>query len=333
MRIGGTFSRKVRSFLPNQVAKVRRLIIEPHSLQFIVWYRSYCERFNALPEEYQHLSLPPASRFSLFPTSQGGTAANSIRTGGGASIKTTGTGLEKWWKIISDSIWVAKDGKVEEKGWSGDNPREEEDNISLRSAVEGTTVPLTAPTFPTTGRPLSLLPSKDRSAAPRETPQGTASTTQPNPLEAIGLPLTSTINSDSTDRRSINTEAPDSLSKKLGIRFPGLSTILSRSSAEKILPPNTPLPFLSEIELVLTTFLLPGSSRELNIDSRLRKHVLKSLRHSETGTPGEREVVVTTHPEVFRLVAEHCFQMMENSLPKYLQWAKGNTNTPKSLFW
>lgn len=129
-----------------------------------------------------------------------------------------------------------------------------------------------------------------------------------------------------------DSEALDKKSKRFpNLRFANLAPLASRTSREKALPPGTPLPFLDEITLILTTFILPGSSRELNLDTRLRKHILKSLQPLDSD--GKKLPPRTTHPDVFKETQEHAFEMMENSLPKYMQYAKGNTNAPKTLFW
>ncbi|GAA5863282.1 hypothetical protein JCM1840_007468 [Sporobolomyces johnsonii] len=128
-----------------------------------------------------------------------------------------------------------------------------------------------------------------------------------------------------SDSSTMNTEKA---SKRFpALRFANLSTLASIGS-RKELPPDTPLPFLDEIKLVTSTFILPGAKKELNIDARLRRHVLKSLRPEDGG--GEP---ATTHPDVFREVADHVYDLLERSLPHYMVWSKGNTNTPKRLFW
>ncbi|GAA5992268.1 hypothetical protein JCM11641_002727 [Rhodosporidiobolus odoratus] len=110
------------------------------------------------------------------------------------------------------------------------------------------------------------------------------------------------------------------------IRFVELSPMKSRLTAPGEEVAEGPLPFVDEIKLITTTFILPGASKELNIDARLRKHVLKCLR------PDGNEEPITTHPDVFKDVAEHAFDMMERSLPHYMEYAKGNLNAPKRLF-
>lgn len=137
-----------------------------------------------------------------------------------------------------------------------------------------------------------------------------------------------------SDGDSINTEANERRAKRFpNLRFAGLAPLASKLSrqSEKELPEDTPLPFVDEINLIMTTFILPGSSKELNIDARLRRHILKSLRPIDEN--GEKHPPVTTHPDVFRDAAAHVYALMERSLPHYLQWAKGNTNTPKRIFW
>lgn len=150
--------------------------------------------------------------------------------------------------------------------------------------------------------------------------------TVPNSPSDNGTPTPA---SRGADTFSINT-ADTKRSRLPKIQFPGLAPLKSIVS-RKELPADTPLPFIDEVKLVITTFLLPGSAKELNIDARLRRHVLKYLQPTlEDGSKGDP---ITTHPDVFKDVAEHVLALMERSLPHYMQWAKGNTNTPKRLFW
>ncbi|KAI5479337.1 hypothetical protein MNV49_003856 [Pseudohyphozyma bogoriensis] len=287
------------------------LIHEEHSvenLQFVVWYRSYCQRFAALAPEYQALAEPP-ERFSAFDTP-------SVRTDPSINEKD-----DAWWLRLlrrrstagrTNSVW-SRDSKDKEPEGEGiglglteaEKVKEREqdgDNISLRSA-----------------------------AAP-DSPRFSESTTFPSSSNG-GRSNPSLLRVDSTmtgsDSASMMTSNTDK-KKKLGLRFAGLSPLKSIGS-RKELPEDTPLPFLDEVQLILTTFILPGSSKELNITAKLRKHVLKSLQPVDED--GNKGPPITTHPDVFKEVADHTYNMMERSLPHYLQWAKGNTNTPKMLFW
>ncbi|KDE05833.1 hypothetical protein MVLG_03777 [Microbotryum lychnidis-dioicae p1A1 Lamole] len=293
------------------------------NLQFVVWYRSYCERFNALPPEYQALSEPPAERYTHFST-----PAGSIRTAQSINEK------DGWWEKLrgrarsisgrsvrslegniaanansseyfSESAKIAEgngDAAIVEMNGIGEKPSatkasEDDDNLSLHSAIAPDMPNFAeASTFPTT-----------------------------NSIHNKNLERTQT--GGFSDASSVNTEKAK---QRFGLRFANLAPLMSIRS-RKELPIDTPLPFLEEIKLIRSTFFLPGASKELNIDARLRKHVLKSLQPvSEDGTKSEP---ITTHPEVFKEAADHVYTLMERSLPHYLQWAKGNTNTPKRLFW
>lgn len=112
-----------------------------------------------------------------------------------------------------------------------------------------------------------------------------------------------------------------------------LNSLASRVKRSGALPEETPPPFSQEIELILTTFILPGASRELNLDSRLRKWILDTLKPVDESTGDRQEQLATTHPDVFRDAQEHCYGLMEHSLTRYLGWNKGNINRPKVLFW
>ncbi|KAL9065101.1 MAG: hypothetical protein Q9161_008448 [Pseudevernia consocians] len=79
-------------------------------------------------------------------------------------------------------------------------------------------------------------------------------------------------------------------------------------------------PFRSEINRVISHYLNPGSSRELNLSSKDRAAVLQALEH-------------TTHPSALTLVKD----MVEASLrgqshPNFIRWAICNGNKPRVLF-
>ncbi|KAK4052056.1 hypothetical protein OIV83_002350 [Microbotryomycetes sp. JL201] len=268
------------------------------NLQFTVWYRSYCQRFNALPPEYQALSDAPSERYAHTP-------AASIRTAGSVYDK------DSWWKSIvrRGSSWSARSvrsvdlekGEGTEKLTSanGATPRDDDKDGQESPAKDGDNISL-------------------RSAAAPDTPKFSESTAFPQAKR-------------DNDTLSVNT-ADTRGTKRFGnsVKFPGLAPLKSIMS-RKELPEGTPMPFVDEIKLIATTFFVPGSSKELNIDARLRRYVLKYIQPTnEDGTVGEP---ITTHPDVFKDVADHVYSLMERSLPHYLQWAKGNTNTPKRLFW
>lgn len=255
------------------------------SLQFTVWYRSYCERFDALAPEYKALSDAPAERYTQFMT-----PAGSIRT---ANSIMGDEKPDSWWKSLvrrrsSFSSARSMNGDLEkgenEPALNENGHPRDDDHISLRSAAAPGT-----PAF------------SDSTAFPQTSRSGAGADTF-------------SINTTDTKR-----------SRFPKIQFPGLAPLMTIGS-RKELPADTPLPFIDEIKLVTTTFFLPGSAKELNIDARLRRHVLKYLQPTlEDGSKGEP---ITTHPDVFKDVAEHVLGLMERSLPHYMQWAKGNTNTP-----
>lgn len=128
----------------------------------------------------------------------------------------------------------------------------------------------------------------------------------------------------------ITPEAAESKKSKF-LRFANISTS-KKDSPPETLPEDTPLPFAEEIALILTTFILPGASRELNLDARLSKYILQCLQpHEQEGSnktgdkhgPIAASQLRTTNPEVFKEAMEAAFLMMETSLPRYLGWAKG----------
>lgn len=79
-------------------------------------------------------------------------------------------------------------------------------------------------------------------------------------------------------------------------------------------------PFRSEINRIISHYLNPGSSRELNLSSKDRSAVLSALEH-------------TTHPSALSIVKD----MVEASLrcqshPNFIRWAICNGNKPRVLF-
>ncbi|CAF9919552.1 MAG: hypothetical protein ALECFALPRED_001215 [Alectoria fallacina] len=79
-------------------------------------------------------------------------------------------------------------------------------------------------------------------------------------------------------------------------------------------------PFRSEMNRVISHYLNPGSSRELNLSSKDRAAVLHALEH-------------TTHPSALAFVKD----MVEASLrgqshPNFIRWAICNGNKPRVLF-
>lgn len=254
----------------------------------------------------QALSDPPAERYNQFNT-----PAGSIRTA--SSIKgKEDTWLQKLFNRRSTASSIQEPD--EEAGIDGlgfgdvgmgertvkSEKEVDDDRLSLHSACAPDSPAFAAATaFPTTGM-------------------------------AKAPPAFARIGSTLSDTSSLNSANLERKSKKFpSLRFANLAPLVSRKSRD--LPEDTPLPFLDEIKLITSTFILPGSSKELNIDARLRRHILKSLEPTmEDGTKGPP---ATTHPDIFKEAADHTYTLMERSLPHYMQWAKGNINTPKMLFW
>ena len=288
----------------------------PHSLQFTIWYRAYCKKFDALPREYQELSQPPAA-FNQFSTPAG-------------SIRTTASSLygkdESWFgRLLRRRSTIGSRKEAQPEG--EDSPDNDDDftGLGVEMGERSSASPDKDKAFDLPG--LTPTTPKEQSAAAR-----IAATGQVPDSPSLGR--TNTTISAFSDGDSINTEAIDRRAKRFpNLRFAGLAPLANKLSrqSEKSLPEDTPLPFVDEIQLIMTTFILPGSSKELNIDARLRRHILKSLRPIDEN--GEKHPPVTTHPDVFKDAADHVFALMERSLPHYMQWAKGNTNTPKRLFW
>lgn len=300
-----------------------------NSLLFTVWYRSYCDRFAALPSEFRALSYVPDPY-----RPQIGSRTSSMRT---TSIKGREPGF--WDKLMgkreSRDIEKGNGGEWDDVGEDGlalesskkelldEDIKDESANSEILNAaiiqrgVDGDTIESLVQ-----DSPKSDLVSSD-SSNPASSVQATKSLefSKP-PLERVATNLSTFSSTDS-----------ENLEKKRfpNLRFANLAPLISRTSREKELPADTPLPFIDEISLVVTTFILPGSSRELNLDDRLRKHILKYLQPIDEN--GNKLPPSTTHPDVFIDASEHSFDLMERSLPKYLSYAKGNTNAPKTLFW
>ena len=330
------------------------------NLQFTVWYRSYCERFAALSPEMKALSDSPEERYR--PYGAGSLRTSSMRTGSimdrdrswwdkltkRKSVSTfdeeKGTGDwdadhgfgpgvldEGQPKVKAEAVEMkqtSSDGseqmeglkEVNEDGSHAERARDVEpesgDDVSFTTAVYPKSTLRPAPASPFPSRPTSVV--NPPSPAPGTPLVGKA------PLDRT---VTNVSNISDTD-----TEALDKKTSRFpNLRFANLAPLINKSSRDKTLPEGTPLPFVDEISLILTTFILPGSSRELNLDARLRVHILKSLQPVDAD--GNKLPPRTTHPDVFKEAEEHAFDLMERSLPKYLSFAKGNTNAPKTLFW
>lgn len=124
-----------------------------------------------------------------------------------------------------------------------------------------------------------------------------------------------------SDSSITNSDAPPKKNFRLpALRFAGLAPTTSRTP--NALPADTPLPFVDEIALVLSTFILPGGSRELNLDAKLKKYILNSLQPVDEN--GKALPVVTTHPDIFKAASDHAFDLMEGSLPKYLNFGRNS---------
>lgn len=279
---GRALGREVRSFSDSDArSTVGRTRARPlansdscrrfHSLQFTVWYRSYCERFSALAPEYQDLAEPPAQRYTEFST-----PAGSIRTA--SSIRGD---KDSWWtKIVRRRSTVSERSiNLEDRDASGEVGL----GVDVDGAGEGSG---------STDLPLF----HEKPSAP--------------PQQVLDRVNTKTF----SDTSSINTDTTEKRGKRFpNLRFANLAPLMSIQS-RKELPPDTPMPFIEEIQLITTTFFLPGATKELNIDARLRRHILKSLRPvSEDGV--KSEIPATTHPDVFKEAAEHVYNLMERSLP------------------
>jgi len=73
--------------------------------------------------------------------------------------------------------------------------------------------------------------------------------------------------------------------------------------------------------MVISRFLTPGASCELNVSPTIRNRALEMARTS-------------THPEVFKEVADAAYHLMESSsLPNFVKFATSNINQPKKNFW
>jgi hypothetical protein len=80
-------------------------------------------------------------------------------------------------------------------------------------------------------------------------------------------------------------------------------------------------PLRNEVDMVISRFLTPGASCELNVSPAVRNRTLEMARTS-------------THPDVFKEVAEAAYHLMESSsLPNFVKYATSNINTPKKNFW
>lgn len=335
------------------------------NLQFTVWYRSYCERFFALPQDVQAISPPPPERYRPY----GG--PNSMH----ASSMRTSSIVEKdksWWKrlTLKPSSNTYDDEKEEGKGtgdWDADQGFVVEMEptalvghdplVKLTQPVEGakpvgsgneavtdTNKVAEVVDFGEAIHPRSLgphvsvspFPSRPNSVVKNGSPMLSSAPATPQ-IPDGRLPFNASIrpglvrgDSHTSIASEADSDFPDRVTTRLtNLRFANLSLTQSRASKKSL--EGAPLPFADEISLILTTFILPGSSRELNINARLRKHIIKLLIPVDSS--GNRLPPRTTHPDVFKEAQESAYEMMENSLPKYLVYAKGNTNAPKTLFW
>ncbi|OJT11380.1 hypothetical protein TRAPUB_12107 [Trametes pubescens] len=101
----------------------------------------------------------------------------------------------------------------------------------------------------------------------------------------------------------------------------GLPTLPYTSPSD---PPNDALSIRSlrlECAHVTATFLTPDSPEELMLDAEVREVVI-------------RELTWSIHPDVFLSVYESVVEALESfSLPRFLEHASTNINSPKQIFW
>lgn len=103
-----------------------------------------------------------------------------------------------------------------------------------------------------------------------------------------------------------------------------LSAVLSKSSqcrAESLCVNTEMQPLRGETSKAVATFLRPGSSKELTLDSRMRDAVIADLTWN-------------THPDVLLPIYEEIYSSLETvSLPRFLAYASTNINLPRQIFW
>ncbi|KDQ64122.1 hypothetical protein JAAARDRAFT_187495 [Jaapia argillacea MUCL 33604] len=184
-------------------------------------------------------------------------------------------------------------------------------------------------------RRFSALPSGEQPASPRQQAQ-TLKQNKPAHLSPTNAADLSGSNSwvtlsVSPDQAPSSPTSPNTLFSAPTLPPSPITPItpLSVSSAYPLLPlPPVPpashisaQPFRDECTRVVSSFLRAGSSKELNIDADVRDSVFK-------------ELVWSTHPDVFLPLYEAAFTLLESSsIPHFLSHASTNINLPRQIFW
>ncbi|KAI9139456.1 hypothetical protein BKA69DRAFT_1168312 [Paraphysoderma sedebokerense] len=136
------------------------------------------------------------------------------------------------------------------------------------------------------------------------------------------------INTETNEAKALQANDLKSLEESLngGISVSNTSTIASNASfASKIHPlPSSSNPaeaevisfytshMTAELQYILQTYILPSSTRELNITSAMRSSVIRNLSK-------------TYHPSVFEEVSDHILDLMKSSsFPSFLEYAASN---------
>lgn len=79
-------------------------------------------------------------------------------------------------------------------------------------------------------------------------------------------------------------------------------------------------PFRSEVNRIISHYIIPGSPRELNLSHKDRAAVLYALSH-------------TTHPSAFTVVKDMLDATLRHeSHPNFIRWSICNGNTPRTFF-
>jgi len=66
---------------------------------------------------------------------------------------------------------------------------------------------------------------------------------------------------------------------------------------------------------------MPGAAHELNVSTAMRSRTITTAHRS-------------THPDVFKEVAEAAYHLMESSsVPNFVKYATSNINEPKKKLW
>lgn len=79
-------------------------------------------------------------------------------------------------------------------------------------------------------------------------------------------------------------------------------------------------PFRSEIERIVSHYIIPGSPRELNLSHKDRRVVLQALQQ-------------TTHPSALSIIKNMLDMTLRNRAhPNFIRWSICNGNTPRTFF-